>query len=80
MKFAFGACFFVYVPLLPFIWAASRMFQMWESRRDIVEESERQRLRSAWLARKLDEIAGGPVRDYELTGDPIEDQAVTSSS
>ncbi|XP_065833256.1 hapless 2-like isoform X3 [Oscarella lobularis] len=45
MKFAFGACFFVYVPLLPFIWAASRMFQMWESRRDIVEESERQRLR-----------------------------------
>jgi hypothetical protein len=60
MKFALGSCFFVYLPLLPLLWAGVRIYRIWRLNRHIKRELTRQQRRSEWLTRKLYEIAGGP--------------------
>lgn len=60
MKFALGACFFVYLPFLPFLWAGVRIHRVWQLKRLMAREIAKQQRRSEWLARKLHQIAGGP--------------------
>ncbi|XP_062503762.1 hapless 2-like isoform X2 [Corticium candelabrum] len=60
MKFALGACFFIYLPLLPLLWAGVRMYRIWQLKRSIARETAKQQRRSEWLMHKLHQIAGGP--------------------